>query len=128
MSCFVFASVAFFALAGFSACAAGATPYTPDPADPARGILVDTADAAATADSFARITGSTAEADRFAAFNDRLAPVAHLLFPSMTEPLERGSALRERLGDDALWRDLVERPLGGMLRAALHTDIPAASP
>src|ERR687898_383476 len=45
--------------------------YTPDPAASSRGILVDTADAAATAASFARVTGSTAEADRFAAFSAR---------------------------------------------------------
>src|SRR5687768_11509465 len=35
--------------------------YTPDPADPSRGILVDNGDAAATEDSFAR-AGSKAEA------------------------------------------------------------------
>src|SRR5690349_10608635 len=47
--------------------------YTPDPAQPSRGILIDTADASATAASFARVTGDTAEADRFAAFSDRIA-------------------------------------------------------
>src|SRR5688572_31090878 len=39
--------------------------YTPDPGDPSRGILIDTADAAATASSFTRVTGGTSEADRF---------------------------------------------------------------
>lgn len=97
--------------------------YTPDPADPSRGILVDRADAAATADSFARVTGGTAESARFADLSDRISPVAGLLFPSMTRPLERRSDVRTRLGDDGLWDDLFERPLGSMLRAALHTDI-----
>ena len=36
--------------------------YTPDPLDPSRGILVDSADAAATANSFARTTGDPDEA------------------------------------------------------------------
>ena len=90
--------------------------YTPDPADPSRGILVDTGDAAATADSFARVTGSDAEASRFAAFYDRIAPVARLLFPTMTAPLRRRSEVRAAVGDDGLWSDLFENPLGSVLR------------
>ena len=97
--------------------------YTPDPAASSRGILVDTADAAATAASFARVTGSTAEADRFAAFSARTAPLARTLFPSMTEPLRRRSDLRAQLGDDELWADVVDNPLGSMLRGALDSDL-----
>ncbi len=97
--------------------------YTPDPVDPSRGILVDTADAAATAASFARVTGGTDEARRFAAFYDRIAPVARQLFPTVTAPLQRRRAVRDALGDAALWDDLFERPLGAMLRNALDTDI-----
>lgn len=97
--------------------------YTPDPDDPSRGILVDTADAAATAASFARVTGGTSEAERFTAFYERIAPVARLLFPTVTEPLQRRSAVRDALGDAALWDDLFERPLGTMLRGAFDTDI-----
>ncbi len=97
--------------------------YTPDPADPSRGILVDTADAAATAASFARVTGGSTEADRFAAFSDRIAPVARRLFPTVTAPLQRRRAVRDALGDAALWDDLFERPLGSVLRRALDTDL-----
>lgn len=97
--------------------------YTPDPSDPSRGILVDTADASATAASFARVTGGTREADRFAAFYDRIAPVARQLFPTVTAPLARRSDLRAALGDDRLWDALFERPLGGVLRDSLDTDI-----
>ncbi|WP_251451269.1 NAD(P)/FAD-dependent oxidoreductase [Microbacterium sp. Marseille-Q6648] len=97
--------------------------YTPDPADTTRGILVDTQDAAATAASFMRATGDEAEAGRFAAFYDRLAPLARLLFPTVTEPLTSARSIRERLGDDRLWSELVEQPLGGMVRGALATDL-----
>ncbi|HEY9308290.1 MAG TPA: NAD(P)-binding protein, partial [Microbacterium sp.] len=97
--------------------------YTPDPQDPSRGILIDTADAAATADAFARVTGSTGEATRFAALSERMAPVARLIFPSMTEPLPRAGELRAALDDDGLWEELFERPLGGLLRSSLDTDI-----
>ncbi|MCP2636292.1 NAD(P)/FAD-dependent oxidoreductase [Microbacterium sp. HD4P20] len=96
--------------------------YTPDPADPSRGILVDTRDAAATTASFAR-AGDGAEAARFKALGDRVAPMAGAVFPSMTEPLGTRTAMRARLGDDALWDDVVEQPLGAMLRRALDTDI-----
>ena len=97
--------------------------YTPDPANPSRGILVDTADAAATASSFARTVGTPTEAERFAALHDRLAPLARAVFPTMTEPLPSATDLRRRVGDDALWRGVVEEPLGGLLRRSLETDI-----
>ena len=97
--------------------------YTPDPLDPSRGILVDSADAAATATSFARTTGDPDEAGRFAAFYERLAPLASLIFPTMTEPLPDAATLRARLGDDELWDDVIERPLGGLLTASLRSDV-----
>ena len=97
--------------------------YTPDPRDPSRGILIDTADAAATADAFARVTGGTGEATRFAQFSERLEPVARLLFPTMTEPLRRAGEVRAALTDDGLWEALFEHPLGGLLRSSLDTDI-----
>jgi phytoene dehydrogenase-like protein len=97
--------------------------YTPDPHDPTRGILIDTVDASATADAFARVTGGAGEAMRFAQFTERLEPVARLLFPSMTEPLRRGGEVRAALGDDGFWEALFERPLGELLRSSLDTDI-----
>ena len=97
--------------------------YTPVPGDPARGILVDTQDAAATAASFLRATGDENESERFAAFYDRIAPVARRLFPTFTAPLVRREDVRRLVGDDDLWRDLFEKPLGDMLRDRLDTDI-----
>ncbi|KAA9107732.1 phytoene desaturase family protein [Microbacterium rhizomatis] len=97
--------------------------YTPDPSDPTRGILVDNADRAATAASFARTTGDAAEAGRFTDFQRRIAALGPALFPLMTEPLVRRSAMRTRVGDEVLWEQVFEQPLGGMLRADLGTDI-----
>ncbi|MET0735190.1 MAG: NAD(P)/FAD-dependent oxidoreductase [Microbacterium sp.] len=97
--------------------------YTPDPADPSRGILIDTGDAAATAESFVRTTGDPHEAERFARFYERIAPVGRALFPTVTEPLARRSDIRDLIADDDLWAGLVENPLGGMLRSALATDL-----
>ena len=97
--------------------------YTPDPTDPARGILVDTGDATATAASFLRTTGDPSEAERFARFYDRIAPIARGLFPTVTEPLRTRAAMRELLGDDPLWDAVVETPLSGLLRDSLATDL-----
>ena len=97
--------------------------YTPDPSDPRRGILVDTGDAAATAESFLRTTGDPLGAERFAAFAERLAPVARAIFPTMTDPLPRAADVRARIGDDALWSALVDEPLGAHLRASLASDL-----
>ncbi|AZS37918.1 Putative thiazole biosynthetic enzyme [Microbacterium lemovicicum] len=97
--------------------------YTPDPADPTRGILVDRGDAAATADSFARATGDEAEAARFAAFSERIGALGPAIFPTMTQPLPTKAEMKARLGDDALWEDVVERPLGAMLRTDLQSDL-----
>ncbi|MFG6404059.1 phytoene desaturase family protein [Microbacterium sp. P04] len=97
--------------------------YTPDPADPGRGILVDTADAAATARSFARTVGDPDEAERYATLGQRLGPLARTLFPTMTEPLVNESVMRERVGDDGIWADVVERPLGQLIRSSLASDL-----
>ena len=97
--------------------------YTPDPADPTQGVLVDNGDADATAASFARVTGDPDEAARFARFYRRLEPVAQRLFPTVTEPLPRRAEVRELIGDDGLWADLFERPLGHVIRESLATDL-----
>lgn len=97
--------------------------YTPDPADPGRGLLVDTGDARATAESFARTTGDAREAERFAAFYERLAPLARTVFPTLTEPLPRAADVRAAAADGALWSAIVDQPLGTHVRASLRTDL-----
>lgn len=97
--------------------------YTPDPADPSRGILMDAADPAATAASVTRTTGDVAEAVRLAAFSDRLLPLAQGVFPSVTEPLPRESEVAARVGDSGLWDAVVHRPLSELIAASVHSDI-----
>lgn len=97
--------------------------YTPDPADPSRGILIDHADALATAESFRRTIGDVAEAERFAAFSDRMLPLAAALFPTMTSPLRREDAVRSEIPDQSLWHALTARPLGELLRESLGSDL-----
>ncbi|MCT9820818.1 NAD(P)/FAD-dependent oxidoreductase [Microbacterium sp. W1N] len=96
--------------------------YTPDPADPSRGILVDNGDAAATVASFARTVGDAREAERFAALSDRLLPMAAALFPTVTAPLRRARDVSGLFGGD-LWEELTQRPLGDLVRRSLHSDL-----
>ncbi|OAH49699.1 phytoene desaturase family protein [Microbacterium oleivorans] len=97
--------------------------YTPLPDDPSRGILIDNADAGATAVSFARATGDADEAHRFARFYERIAPLGAALFPTVTAPLPREHDARAAVGDDALWEAVTARPLAEFLRDGLQTDV-----
>ncbi|MFD4960582.1 phytoene desaturase family protein [Microbacterium sp. NPDC058389] len=97
--------------------------YTPDPASPDHGLLIDDGDARATAGSFARATGDEREAERFAGFYERLAPLARTVFPTMTERLPRTADMRSAIEDDGLWEAIVQQPLGEHVRASLRTDL-----
>lgn len=97
--------------------------YTPLPDEPSRGVLIDTADASATAAGFARTVGDGTEAERLAELNRRTATLARLVFPTLTEPLPSAGGLSRQLGDDRLWAGIVTEPLGALLRESLHSDL-----
>ncbi|QMU76817.1 NAD(P)/FAD-dependent oxidoreductase [Streptacidiphilus sp. PB12-B1b] len=87
------------------------------------GLLVDNGDEAATADGFLRLTGSDREYRAWREFYDRTARVARAAFPTLTEPLPTRSELRKRIGDDAAWEALFERPLGEAVEASFQDDL-----
>jgi phytoene dehydrogenase-like protein len=95
--------------------------YTPDPADPGRGLLVAD-DADATRRSFARV-GAAADHAGWTALYAGTARLAAAVFPTLTEPLPTRSELRERVGDAALWTAIVERPLGASLTGSLRSEL-----
>ncbi|MEZ0449143.1 phytoene desaturase family protein [Cellulomonas sp. ICMP 17802] len=86
-----------------------------------RGLLVDTADEAATAASFADV-GAAGDLAAFRAFGARTGALAARLFPTMTDPLLSTADARRLLGEDD-WRDLVERPVGEVVDATFGTDL-----
>ena len=96
--------------------------YTPDPADPAGGLLVDNGDADATRASFDRI-GAAADSDAWAAFYADTARLARALFPTVCEPLPTRSEARLLLGDDSLWERFVEHPLGRTITETFTNDL-----
>jgi phytoene dehydrogenase-like protein len=59
----------------------------------------------------------------WAAFHAMTARVARAVFPTLTEPLVSRAELRARVGDDAAWEALVERPLGETLAHHFEDDL-----
>lgn len=97
--------------------------YTPDPTDPSRGLLVDVeADAAAAREAFARVDAA-GDADAWSTFSADTARLAQALFPTLTEPLPTRDEARTLVGDDRVWHDLVERPLGEAIDARFTNDL-----
>jgi phytoene dehydrogenase-like protein len=95
--------------------------YTPLPGTDT-GLLVDTGDAAATAASFDAI-GARQDAAAWSAFYDGTARLARTLFPTVTEPLMTRSEVRRMLGDDALWSELIEHPIGETVEQRFADDL-----
>jgi phytoene dehydrogenase-like protein len=96
--------------------------FTPFPSAPSRGLLVDKGDEAATSSAFASLTGSGAEFEQWQRFHARMTSLAERVFPTMLEPLRSQAQVRELVDDDDLWRSLVRRPLGEVLRSTFAND------
>ncbi|WP_223693422.1 phytoene desaturase family protein [Leifsonia poae] len=97
--------------------------YTPVPSDPTGiGLLIDTADPAATAESFRRI-GAAADAEAFTRFSSATTRVARSLWPTVTEPLLTRSEAKALVGDEELWNALIENPIGEFIESRLSNDL-----
>ena len=97
--------------------------YTPDPrVGASRGLLLDSADAAATAASFDSVAGPRA-LDGWKTLYETTGRLARAIFPTLTEPLRSRAELRALVGDDGVWRALFEEPLGAWLARALPDDL-----
>lgn len=101
--------------------------YTPMPDDPLRGILVDTADAVATAESFARVTGGDDEYQAWEWFYRRMTEIGGRVFPTLIEPLRSAEEIEQIVvGSDStlaeLWELLTEQPLGAVIERYFDDD------
>lgn len=90
--------------------------YTPLPGEDT-GLLIDNADAAATAQALG------VDASAWDSFYDGTARAARALFPTVTEPLLTRTEARAALGDDRLWTELIERPIGETIAASFSNDL-----
>jgi phytoene dehydrogenase-like protein len=95
--------------------------FTPEPGTD-RGLLVDHADADATAASFASI-GAAKDFAAWGEFYSGTAALARALFPTVCDPLLTRSETRRMLGDDALWSSIIERPIGEAIESAFSSDL-----
>ncbi|HEV7849081.1 MAG TPA: NAD(P)/FAD-dependent oxidoreductase [Mycetocola sp.] len=99
--------------------------YTPDPADPTRGLLVDNEDPAATEASFTRIGAPADEFQLFEQFYEHCRRLTEVLWPTMTEPLPTRSEAKRMVtdaGGASEWEAMIESPIGDVIRH-LHTDL-----
>lgn len=96
--------------------------YTPNPLNVETGLLIDGDDAQASRSSFARV-GAGEDFDALQGFYADTEKLARALFPTVCRPLPSRSEARELLGDDQLWADFIENPLGTVVTNRLSHDL-----
>lgn len=95
--------------------------YTPDPGG-SNGLLVDNQDPVATRSSF-RSIGAHSDADAWTQFYQRTRRIAETVFPSLCEPLLSRDEQKRMLGDDTLWDQFIEQPLGEVIESSFSSDL-----
>jgi len=66
--------------------------------------------------------GAISTIDGWDDFYEKTARIARALFPTVTEPLLTRSEARAALGDDELWNDFIERPVGSIIERTFSDD------
>ena len=97
------------------------TPYHRDGRDD--GLLVSSEWDEATASSFRRLTGSDKEGKAWREFYGEIAELAKRLAPSMLQPLKRAAELKSEMGLPEVWRNLMEIPIGEIIRSRFSDDL-----
>lgn len=95
--------------------------YTPLPGTD-RGLLVDNGDSGATAESFNSI-GAAKDAAVWDPFYESTRRLAATVFPSLCEPLMTRSELKKAVGDDRVWTQFLENPLGQVIESTFENDL-----
>lgn len=97
------------------------TPYTRDGRDD--GLLVSSSWDERTTESFRRLTGSDQESRAWREFYGEIGELAKRLAPSLLKPLQRASQLKSELGLPDAWRNLIEVPIGEVVRERFEDDL-----
>ncbi|GAB2882163.1 phytoene desaturase family protein [Nocardioides pacificus] len=85
------------------------------------GLLVERPEGEATRASFRALTGSDDEYDAWREFYADVADLAHVVAPTLLQPLPLERAVRGQV-DPGLWRDFVTEPLGATIEARFRDD------
>lgn len=86
------------------------------------GLLVETAEGAATEESFRTLTGSDSELAAWRTFYAEVETVAGAIAPTLLRPLPHIGELRDQV-EMAIWTDLVDEPLGTALERRFAHDL-----
>ncbi len=97
------------------------TPYQRDGLDD--GLLVSSDWDEATAEGFRRLTGSEREGDAWRAFYGEISKLAQRIAPTMLKPLRSAAELKAEIGLPEVWRDLMEVPIGEVIRERFSNDL-----
>jgi phytoene dehydrogenase-like protein len=97
--------------------------FTPDPADPTRGLAIPVGDDQALRAHMREFGISDADIDGWIDFYDGIATFAKPLFDTLTEPMPSRDQVRAMVGDESRWQDFFERPLGEVLERTFTNDV-----
>ncbi len=97
------------------------TPYRQEGRDD--GLLVSAEWDETTGRSFKRLTGSDREGIAWREFYGEIAELARRLAPSMLKPLKSAAELKSETGLPAVWRNLMEIPIGEVIRKRFSDDL-----
>lgn len=97
------------------------TPYHREGRDD--GLLVSADWDESTAESFRRLTGSDREGAAWRGFYGEIAELAKRFAPSMLQPLKSAAELRSEIGLPEVWRNLMEVPIGRVIRDRFGDDL-----
>ena len=97
------------------------TPYQKDGRED--GLLVSAEWDEASEGSFKRLTGSDREAEVWREFYGEIAELARRFAPSMLQPLKSAADLKQETGLPEVWRNLMERPIGEVIRDRFSDDL-----
>jgi phytoene dehydrogenase-like protein len=87
------------------------------------GLLISAAWDEQTTSSFRRLTGSDRDSQTWREFYGEIATLARRLAPTMLEPLQSASRLKSEIGLPDAWRNLIEVPIGEVIRDRFHDDL-----
>jgi len=90
--------------------------YTPRPGTDS-GLLIDAGDPVGTAAALG------ADAVGWTSFYEGTATLARTLFPTVTEPLLTRSEARAAVGDQRLWTELIDEPIGATIASTFTDDL-----
>lgn len=97
------------------------TPYHREGRDD--GLLISASWDEQTASGFRRLTGSDRAGRAWREFYDEIAELAKRIAPSLLKPLRRAAALKSEMGLPDLWHQLMEVPIGEVIRNRFSDDL-----